>query len=81
MVLALEEMVIVLEIGGTRGATMVVAKTPGVKKRTNGELFPAEFMEKSASSWVLGVNGGVGVPVDGVEDVVSPVEVVTIEIP
>lgn len=56
MVFTLEEMVVVFQVARARWATVIVTETPFMEKGAYRELLPTEFVEKSASAGVFGVN-------------------------
>ena len=56
MVFTLKKMVVVFKVTRAGWASVVVAKTPFMKKRAHRELFPTELMEESASAGIFGIN-------------------------
>ena len=56
MVFTLKKMVVVFKVTGARWAAVIVTKTPFMEKGAYRELLPTEFVEKSASAGVFGVN-------------------------
>ena len=76
--LALEDVIVILEIFGACGAAMIKALASLVETGANGKKFPAKFVEKGASSGVFGIDRGKRLPVNRVKKVIPPMDAIAV---